>query len=238
MAKGAALMAVLLTAAAVSGPCIGFEVGVIGGGDYSFVFGSSLATKAATLAETGSTTPGSLGRSLTMLFPGGSLGIYGEAGFTSWLSLRLEPRFSFMGASRLALTDAGAPFCRYGVSFTGLIVPLLVRGKLRLGPGSLSATAGPFYGVIVGDITVVDTYASATTTATLVPDIAQVQFLGVSAGAGYSLPVGPGVAALELRADCAITPAAGQDGDMGAEMFPLGVGLAASFGIRLGGGAK
>jgi len=231
-------MAVLLAAVSVSAPCIGFEVGVIGGGGLSFVFGSYLESKAAMLAETGSTTPGSLGRSLTTLYPGGSAGIYGEADFTSWLGLRLEPRFSFMGASRLALTDAGNAFCRYGVSFSSLIVPLLIRGKLRLGPGSITATAGPFYGVIVGNITVVDRYVSTTTTATLVPGIAQVQFLGVSAGAGYSLPVGPGVAALELRADCAITPATGQDGDVGAEMFPLGVGLAASYGIRLGGGAK
>ncbi|MBE3064427.1 MAG: hypothetical protein IMZ69_05355, partial [Spirochaetes bacterium] len=211
MRKRAALMAVLLAAVSLSAPCIGFEVGVVVGGDFSFVFGSYLASKAAMLAETGSTTPGSLGRSLTMPYPGGSAGIYGEAGLTSWLGLRLEPRLSFMCASRLALTDAGNAFCRYGVSFSSLVVPLLVRGKFRLGPGSLTATAGPFYGVIVGNITVVDRYVSATTTGTLTPATGQVEFLGVSAGAGYSLPVGPGVAALELRANCAITPATGQD---------------------------
>ncbi len=69
-------------------------------------------------------------------------------------------------------------------------------------------------------------------------DIGQVQFFGVSAGAGYSLPLGIGVASLELRADCAITPAVGQDGVLGGEIYPLGIALAASYGFRFGGGAR
>jgi hypothetical protein len=238
MRKRAVLVVLLLAAISVAAPCIDFEAGVIRGGGLSFLFGSYLEAKAAMLAETGSTSPGSLGRSLATLFPDWGVGAYGEARLLSWLSLRLEPRLSFMGASRLALTDTELPFCRYSVSFSTLVVPLLARAKLNLGPGFLTVSAGPFYGAIVGEITTVDRYVSTTMKGALTTDFGQVQFLGVSGGAGYSLPLGIGVAALELRADCAITPATGQEGVLGGEMFPLGIALVASYGVRFGGGAR
>ncbi len=238
MKKRTALVAILLVAISAAAPCIDFEAGVIGCGGLSFLFGSYLDAKAAMLAETGSTTPGALGRSLATLFPDLGVGVYGEVGILSWLGVRLEPRLAFMGASRLALTDMELPFCRYSISFATLIVPLLARGRLKLGPGSLTVSAGPFYGAIVGEITTFDRYVSTTMKGALTTDFCQVQFLGVSGGAGYSVPLGIGVAALELRADCAITPAAGQDGVLGGEMFPLGIVLAASYGVRFGGGAR
>jgi hypothetical protein len=233
-----ALVVLLLAAVCAAAPCIDFEAGVIGGGGLSFLFGSYLDAKAAMLAETGSTTPGSLGRSLATLFPDWGVGAYGEVGILSWLGVRLEPRLAFMGASRLALTDTELPFCRYSLSFATLLVPLLARAKLSLGPGFLTVSAGPLYGAIVGEITTVDRYVSTAMKGSLTTDFGQVQFFGVSGGAGYSLPLGMGVAALELRADCAITPATGQDGVLGGEMFPLGVALAASYGVRFGGGAR
>jgi hypothetical protein len=238
MRKRAALVALLLAAITAAAPCTDFEAGVIGGGGLSFLFGTYLDAKAAMLAETGSTVPGSLGRSIAKLFPAWSVGVYGEASLLSWLGLRLEPRFAFMGVSRLALTDTELPFCRYGLSFTTLIIPLLARGKLKLGPGTLTVSAGPFYGAILGEITTVDRYVSTTLTGALTTDFGQVQFLGVSGGAGYSFPLWIGVAALELRADCAITPATSQDGILGGEMFPFGVALAASYGFGFGGGAR
>jgi hypothetical protein len=238
MRKRAALVVILLAAISVAAPCIDFEAGVIGGGGLSILFGSYLEAKTAMLAETGSTAPGSLGRSLATFFPDLSVGVYGEAVVLEWLSVRLEPRLAFMGASRLALTDAELPFCRYSLSFAALIVPLLARGRLNLGPGFFTASLGPFYGAIVGEITTVDRYASTTLKGVLTTDFGQVQFLGVSGGAGYSLPLGIGVAALELRADCAFTPATGQHGVLGGEIFPLGFAVAASYGVRFGGGAR
>lgn len=238
MSRLVAFMMVLLGAVCVTAPCIDLEAGLIGGGGLSFPFGTYLDAKTQMLAETGSTTPGSLGSSRMTLFPDWGVGAYGEVGILSWLGVRLEPRLAFMGASRLALTDTGLPFCRYSLSFATIIVPLLARARLSLGPGFLTVTLGPFYGAIVGEITTVDRYVSATMKSVLPTDFGQVQFVGVSGGAGYSLPLGMGVVGLELRVDCAITPATGQDGVLGGEMFPLGIALAASYGVRFGGGAR
>lgn len=170
MRKRAALVVILLAAICAAAPCIDFEAGVIGGGGLSFLFGTYLDAKAEMLAETGSTTPGSLGRSLATLFPDWGAGAYGEAAVLEWLSVRLEPRLAFMGASRLALTDTELPFCRYSLSFATLIVPLLARARLNFGPGFLTVSAGPFYGAIVGEITTVDRYFSTTMKGALTTD--------------------------------------------------------------------
>ena len=210
-----------------------WELGAVGGGGLCLSYGSYLDSKEAMLAELGSATPGKLGSTKRELFPGWSVGGYAEAGLLDWFAIRAEPRVSFMGASRLALTDGGAPFDHYGFYFYSVSLPILARFKIALGPGFMCLSAGPFLAVTAGGLTIVDTYASSTTTVSIAPAF----FFGLAGGVGYTLALGPGICALEARADWALTSVAPKY-RLGGEVFPAGLNVMLSYGLPVGGGRK
>jgi hypothetical protein len=212
---------------------LAWELGVIGGGGPCFSYGSYLDSRQAMLAEVGSSTPGKLGSSTKLLFPGWTLGGYAEADLFDWLAIRTEPRISFMGKSSAALTDTGDNFDNYGFYFYGISLPLLTRFKIPLGPGRVCLTAGPFMAVTASGLILVDRYASSTTTVS----ISSAFFFGLTGGAGYALAIGPGVCALEARVDWALTSAA-DSVSLGGDVFPLGVYMMLSYGFPIGGRGK
>ena len=236
MSRYAALLLIFFTAAATLASGFSFEVGAIGAGGLSFAKGSYLDEKAAVLAEWGLSSIGLAGSSRDAIFPGWSFGAYAEIDFLEWIGVRLEPRIVLFGAAREALTDAGIVFDQYGVYFSSMLIPVLARGRLPVGPGFFTATAGPFLGMVAGPVFVVDRYASSTTTAALTLASSDSTFFGLSGGLGYALPLGPGVASIELRAEGVFTPIATTQ--MGNGITALGTTLAASYGIRLAGGAR
>jgi hypothetical protein len=92
---------------------------------------------------------------------------------------------------------------------------------------------GPFLAITASGLTVVDRYASSSTTATIPPAF----YLGLSGGAGYSLAMGPGTCTLEARADWALTSAASK-ASLSGDIFPLGLSLMLGYGFPIGGGGK
>jgi hypothetical protein len=81
--------------------------------------------------------------------------------------------------------------------------------------------------------TIVDRYASSSTTASIPPAL----YFGLSGGAGYAMALGPGTCTLEARADWALTSAAPR-ASLGGEIFPLGLSLMLGYGFPIGGGRK
>ncbi|MGA2977571.1 MAG: hypothetical protein ABSF77_19885 [Spirochaetia bacterium] len=237
MSRHVALLLIFFAAAVPLASGLTCEVGVIDSGGLAFAYGPYLDAKAGSLAEWGASSFSTPGTSQDALFPEWSLGgAYAEIDFLEWIGVRLEPRIAFLGAARQALTDAGVVFDQYGICFTSVLIPVLARGRLPLGPGFVTATAGPFLGIIAGAVYVVDRYAASSTTAALASVSSDSTFFGLSGGMGYALPLGPGVAGLELRADWVFTPIAAAR--LGNEMRALGTGLAVSYGVRLGGKPK
>jgi hypothetical protein len=237
MGKRCAFVAVLLLLWSVSSFALAWEFGGIlsGGLDLGSAAGTYFDAKSAQLAALGSSAPGTLGTTRPDILPGFTVGGYAELDFIDWLGVRFEPRVSLMGSSFLAINDAGAAFDRYGAFFFGLLLPLYARGIIPLGPGAVTVMAGGFYGVVFGSVALSDRYASSATTAWIPLETEQLEFYGASGGLGYSLQLGPGIAALELRADWALTPISFTTGSTGGELHPLGVVLAAGYGIRIGG---
>ena len=205
------------------------ETGVTGGGGLALAYGSFFDNKAAALTELGAASSTTLGSSQAQLFPGWTAGLYAQTDLLSWLALRLEIAFESTGASRTALTSGGSPFDQYGLSFASVNIPVLAVARFGLGPGHLFAALGPFFGIVAGPVTVVDRYASATTTAVVTPAFAHIWLLGLSGGIGYSFGLGPGIAGIELRSDWSILPVtAAGDG-----VNPIGIHLVVSYGYRL-----
>jgi hypothetical protein len=210
---------------------------MLGGGlDLGSSTGAYFDAKAAALAALGSSAPGSLGTSQPDLFPASLLGVYAELDLLEWLGVRVEPRVSVLGSSYLAFTDAGAAFDRYGAFFFGLLLPLYVRGMIPLGPGSFTITAGGFGGMVLGDVGLTDKYVSSITTAWVPLRRGQLLFFGVSGGIGYSLPLGPGVAFAEIRADWALSPVQFTIDSKNGALLPFGAALIVGYGMRIGGG--
>jgi hypothetical protein len=228
-----ALLLLFLVLFPTRGFPLAWELGAVGGGGPCFAYGSYLDSRQALLAELGSSTPGKLGSSKGLLFPGWSVGGYAEAIILDWLALRTEPRISFMGASSVALTDGGSNFDNYGFYFYGVSLPLLARFKIALGPGSVCISAGSFLAINASGLTLVDQYASSTTMASIPPAF----FFGLTGGVGYAVAMGPGVCALEARVDWALTSAA-DNVSLGGDIFPLGVYLMLSYGFPIGGRGK
>ena len=210
-----------------------FELGVVGGGGLVFTNGSFFDIKSTQLAELGAASLSSLGTTTADLFPCWSAGVYAEMILDQWFSLRLEAHGTLQGASRLALTDAGVPFDRYGVYYFNLTIPLFAKARLPLAGGVATISAGPFLGMILSDIYLIDRYVSSTTTLTVAQDFIQGVNGGVAGGAGYSHKLGPGSASLELRAEWALTSATVNDSALGGDIFPLNVSILAGYGFQL-----
>jgi hypothetical protein len=215
-----------------------FEIGAVASGGLCFATGSFFDAKAAQLAEMGAASPGTQGSSTAGLFPGWAGGGYAEMIFAEWFSMRLELELAFQGASRLALTESGTPFDRYGMYYFSVALPLFAKARIPLAGGVATVSVGPFLGLVVSDIVLVDRYAEYTTTASVSQDFFYGIHGGAAGGAGYSHSLGPGIASLELRAVWALLPAASQSGSLGGEIFPLSFSLAAGYGFRLKGGGE
>jgi hypothetical protein len=210
------------------------ELGLTGGGGLAFAYGSFLDSKTSALAELGAASFTTVGSSQAHLFPGWTAGVYGQIDLLSWLALRLEVVFESAGAERLALTSGGAPFDHYGLSFASVHIPVHALARTAIGPGQLYALLGPFLGIVAGSITVVDRYATATTTAVITPDISQVFFFGLSGGIGYAIGLGPGRAGIELRSDWSILPVSAGSGQSGGNLNPISLNIVVSYGFQLG----
>jgi hypothetical protein len=229
------LVPALLAFSATAAAGLGLEIGAMAGLGQSLAYGSYLDARAAALAEYGAGSLGSPGRVMPEPFPGWGAGLYAEMYFAPWIGLRLEPRYAALSVAYLASTSAGTPYDRYGVYISAILVPLLVRGRMDLGPGRISASAGPFVGFPLGGITIVDRYASSSTTAAFPYSAVMPVFLGLSAGVGYEMRLGPGVVGLDLRADAAVTGVTSSWGPVGGGIMPVPVFLAMSYGFLLGG---
>ncbi len=224
------VLGLVLAVCATHAGALSFELGAIAGGGLCFTFGSYLDTKAANLAQQGTigSTPGT---SVYRLFPGLSAGAYGQMSVLSWLDIRLEVRGSYLGASRLALMADGTPFDAYGAGFYALVLPLLARASLRVGPGSLFADLGPYYGLVVGGVRVQDSYTTISTSAQLPLTFAQASMFGLSGGAGYQFPLGAGRISAELRADWTIVPARLDTGLGSGDLAPLNAVIVIAYGF-------
>jgi hypothetical protein len=229
------LAAVLIMLAAMPASASGIRLGVTGGGGLSLAGGSFLDMRAEQLAVLGASTITTPGTIRGELFPGWSAGVFIEGDLGSRLAVRLESRVASGGAARLAVTQAGLPFDRYGASWHSVMVPVLLEGRFALGPGYLTGSAGAFPALIVGPVAVSDRYASMTTTAPISQSLPQGLFLGACAGVGYTLVRGRMLASLEARADVAFTPASSPTGGVGATIFPGALSVVASFGFSTGG---
>jgi hypothetical protein len=229
----AALVTALLLLAMPAG-ALAAELGAIAGAGLCFTFGSYLDAKAANLAEQGTigSTPGS---SQYRLFPGTSGGVYGQVSILSWLDVRMELRVSYLGASRVALMGDGTPFDAYGAGLYALLLPVLGRVSLPLGPGSITMDAGPYYGMVVGGVRIQDTYATTSTYAQIPLTLAQASMLGLSGGIGYQLRLGSGRLSTELRADWTILPVKLDGGTGSGDLAPLNTVLLVAWGFPLGG---
>jgi hypothetical protein len=227
------LLAGLLAFSTAMASALSWEVGAIGAGGLSFAYGPYVDAWALTVSELGSSSLDAAGTSTSQLFPEWSAGVYGEIDFTDWIGVRLEPRWTYLGFSRLAATDAGVVFEQYGLRFSSILIPVLARGYLAFGPGSFTAALGPFMGIVVGPIDVVERYSDSTTTTALTTG--GVCF-GLCGGLGYAVDIGPGRAAAELRADWAVSPIAATP--LGGDLYAVGATLAVSYGIPIGGESK
>ena len=214
------------------------ELGASGGGGLLLGYGSFLDSKAATLAELGAASLTNGGSSRAQLLPGWTVGAYAQMDLMSWLAIRLEVSFQSAGAARLALTSAGAPFDQYDVYFPSVTVPVLLRAGFALGPGRLFASVGPFLGMAAGNITIMDRYSSATTTAVIAPDFAHLVYIGLDGGAGYSIPFGPGVVGVELRSEWSALAVHVSSGLQGGDIYPISLNLVVSYGFRMGSSAR
>jgi hypothetical protein len=234
------LLAAAIAALFVAMPAsaAGWLLGGVGGGGLNTAVGGYLDAKGSQLVTQGSSSLASPGTIQALPFGGWTAGLFAETDLLPWLSLRVEPRAAALGAARLALTDTGSSLDRYGASLYAVLVPVMLRGRLPAGPGSLVASLGPLAGFVLGWITLSDQYASAATTTTINQGLLDRFFTGGSAGLGYALPLGPGVASVEARADMAFTSAARDAGSGGAHILPIAFGVVASYGVRLGGGGK
>jgi hypothetical protein len=241
----AALLCTLLAAGSQAFG-IGFTLGATTSLGQGFAYGSFLDGKTASVAEYGATTLGTPGTVRPDFFAAWSLGAFAEIELLDWLGLRVEPRFAFLGASYVASTAApaaatpaaGVPFDLYGTYFGSILLPVLAHVRFSLGPGRITATAGPILGFTVGGISMVDRYAASTTTATFPYAAMQPVQFSICAGAGYEMALGPGVAALEVRTDIMLTSATSATGPVGGEIMTVPVYLAASYGFRLGGATQ
>jgi hypothetical protein len=217
-----------LTASAAS--ALSLEAGGIGGGGLSFASGTFPSNWTAAVVELGASAVTSAGTVSEELFPGFTAGLYAELLVTDWLGVRIEPRWASMGFSRLASTDAGIAYERFGASVSAVLIPALARGYIEAGPGRATATLGPFLGFVAGPVGIVERYTDASTNLSLSAGAA---FFGVSGGGGYELALGPGTLSLEARADWAITTMATDA--LGGTLSALNVAIMAGYGITIGG---
>jgi hypothetical protein len=234
------LAAAAFLALAFAGPtasALTLQLGVVAVGGSCFMLGSYLDAKAANLALQGA-NGSTFGTSRVLFFPGISAGFYAETPLLSWLSLRGEVRGAYLGASRLALTASGAPLDAFGVGFYALEIPVLARASLPLGPGSVTFSLGPFYGVVLGQVHVQDIYPVTSTSASVPLTFLEASMGGLSGGAGYTFRLGPGTMSAELRADWTVLPARLDAGTGSGDLAPLNAAVFLSYGLMLapGGG--
>ncbi len=222
----------LCAVSVAASPALTWNAGGILGGGLDFAGGSYFDARAQSLTLLGSTTPGVPGTSAVQLFPGATAGGYVELEALEWLSVRVEPRVSFLGGMYMAYTDTGAPFDRYGAYTAALILPVYARFIIPLGPGAVSISAGGFCAAAPAGSVLFDRYLSSSTTTWVQPDLARLFFFGVSGGSGYSFPLGPGTASVELRVDWAPAPL-GVGTDSG--VVPLCAAIIAGYGVKIGG---
>jgi hypothetical protein len=221
---------VMMTMTTTMVSALEIEVGAIGGGGLSFGYGDFITTWGDAVAGYNLTDSTATGSSTVQLFPEWSAGVYGQVGILQGFSVRLEPRWAYLGFARLARNDAGTTFEQYGAELSCLLIPILARGSLPVGPGDITASVGPFVGFALGGVNAVEMYSNgASTTGTLGGQA----FLGISGGAGYTLPLGPGFLSLEARADWAFTSIL--DPDTCGNLDAAGVTLMVGYGIKLEG---
>ena len=232
------VLPLLLLCISLPAHALAVELGLTGGGGLALAYGSLLDSKAQTLAQLGASSPGTLGTSQFQFFPGWAAGAYAETDILDWLALRLDVWYESDGAARIALTSGGAPFDLYGVYFASVEIPLRARARIALGPGRFFGSLGPYLGIVTGPITIVDRYASSTTTSVVTPDLSHAFFFGLAGGIGYSLRLGPGTAGAELRGDWAILPVTAAAGQAGGGINPIGVNLVLEYGFQIGGASR
>jgi hypothetical protein len=77
-------------------------------------------------------------------------------------------------------------------------IPVLVKGSFELGPGSLFASAGGDFFIMLGNKPII-TQDGNEIDSSFLADYTNTFLYGIAAGLGYSLPVGLGTLSIELR---------------------------------------
>jgi hypothetical protein len=227
----------LLSVCAGLASALSWELGsILGGGlETGSMAGGYFEAKEASLIALWTTGPGEPGTVRPDVLPSLTAGGYAELILLDWLSFRAEPRASLMGAAAMAYTGTGAAVDRFGAFFYGLLLPLYVRGRLVLGPGTLTVSAGGFGGMVISNAGLGDTYASTSTLYWVEFSHGLPLLYGASGGLGYSLPLGPGIASIELRADWTLSPVRFTVSSAEGELNPLEVSLCVGYGMGIGG---
>jgi hypothetical protein len=85
-------------------------------------------------------------------------------------------------------------------SISVIEIPVLVKGSFELGPGSLFASVGADFFILLGKPVIVQDDNELDES--IVPDPDNTFLYGIAAGLGYSIPVGVGELSLEFRYKC------------------------------------
>jgi len=232
--SGAILFAFLCLSPAVL-PALPVEVGLTTSGGLCFTAGSYLDARAADLALQGA-TGATMGSSRTLLFPGISAGAFTEVGILPWLDLRAEIRASYLGASRLASTGAGAPLDAYSIGYYTIMVPILARAVFPAGPGRVAIGAGPLYALVVGGIQVSDAYPGITSTTNVPTSFTDGSMFGITADVGYDVTLGPGILGVAVHVDALLSPGTLTTSLASGSIMPLATTISVTYGLVFGGG--
>jgi hypothetical protein len=174
-----------LALVAVSASAIDFHVGVKAGG--SLVMGA------------GTKAPDYDSPHFGWGFVGG---VAADIGILDFLGLEIDAFYTSMNDfgynSDGSLAFMGFP-SNWSTQFVSMIeIPVLVKGKLEMGPGSLVVSAGGDFFIMLGDKPVVKTDANEVDSS-LLSKYTNTFLYGIAAGLGYSFPIGTGTLSIELR---------------------------------------
>jgi hypothetical protein len=173
-----------LALVAVSASAIDFHIGVKAGG--------SLALGA------GSEPPDFDSARFGWGFVGG---IAADIGILDFLGVELDVFYSGMNDFGYNSDGSLAPFgpTDWSTQTISMIeIPILVKGSLELGPGSLFLSAGGDLFFLLGDKPIIKWDGTKLDSSTL-PDYTNSVLYGIAAGLGYSFPIGAGTLSIELR---------------------------------------
>jgi hypothetical protein len=125
-----------------------------------------------------------------------------DIGILDFLGLEIDALYSgmydFGYNSDGSLAFMGLPSNWSTQTVSMIEIPVLVKGSFELGPGSLFASAGGDFFIMLGNKPII-TQDGNEIDSSFLADYTNTFLYGIAAGLGYSLPVGLGTLSIELR---------------------------------------